>query len=123
MLKANGNTLDEIKCETVDPRGQTLDDGRICDFDKSPNFHFSVLNNVSNQEVQIVVNVRSEAKHTTKPNLLCNVNQDFKHEITNKLSKLSYGYHQFDFDSNQRKQSGIAVDFYRMGLFDSNEIK
>ena len=95
LLKANENTLDKIKCETAKLDGQTLDDGRTCAFDKSPHFQFSVLNNVSNQEIQIVVNVRSEEKYTTKPNLLCYINQNFKHEITNKLSELSYGYHQF----------------------------
>ena len=124
LLKAKGNTLNEIKCETAEPDGQTLEDGRKCKFDeRSPHFKFSVLNNVSNQEVQIVVNVRSEDKHTTNPNLLCYFNQNFKHEITNKLNKLSYGYHQFDFDHEKRKKSGIALDFYRMDLFDLNQIR
>ncbi|CAG9613060.1 hypothetical protein BACCIP111899_02255 [Bacillus rhizoplanae] len=122
LLKAHGNTIKEIMCETAEPGGQTLEDGTVCEFDKTPHFHFSVLNNVSNQEVRIVVNVRSEAKNTN-PNLLCYINKDFKHEITNKLNKLNYSYHQFDFDADQRKQSGIALDYYRMGLFDLNNIK
>lgn len=122
LLKANGNSIKEIKCETSNQSGQSLEDGTICKIDESPHFHFSVLNNESNEEVRIVVNVRSEDKHAN-PDLLCYINKDFKHKITNKLSQLNYSYHQFDFDTDQRKQSGIALDFYRIGLFDLNNIK
>lgn len=122
LLKANGNTIKEIMCETADPGGQSLEDGTICEFDQTPHFHFTVLNNESNEEVRIVVNVRSEAKHSN-PNLLCYLNKDFKHELTNKLNELTYSYHQFDFDPNKRKQSGIALDYFRMGLIDLDNIK
>jgi|SRR4051812_29538769 uncharacterized protein YukJ len=125
LLKANGQTIQSILCQTYEEDGQILPDGTECESDSSPHFHFYILNNKTNKNVKIVINVRSQA-NSSNPNdlnLLCYINENFQHSITTKLINEDYGYHQFDFDDNQRKNSGIALDYYRMNLFDKDEAK
>ena len=125
LIKANGQTIKNILCQTHKEDGQILPDGTECKTDLSPHFHFYIRNNQTNKNVKIVINVRSQA-NSNNPNdlnLLCYINENFHHTITTKLSNKAYGYHQFDFDDNKRKESGIALDYYRMNLFDKDEAK
>ncbi|MEY8350897.1 DUF2278 family protein [Bacillus cereus] len=125
LLKANGETIEHIRCQTHEEDGQILPDGTRCETNSSPHFHFSIRNNETNRNAEIVINVRSQANSSNPNNLnlLCYINENFDHPITSKLIRKNYGYHQFDFDENERMESEIALDYYRMNLFDVNEAR
>lgn len=108
LLKAKGETIEGIECETPDRNPQTLPGGIECTFDTSPHFHFVVRNQMTNKDVEVKVNVRSHASRRSsrdRLNLLCYINEDFKHPINEKLKKLEYGYHQFDYDWVSRQKN------------------
>ena len=88
------------------------------------NDHYSVRVVDDHTDYRIAINVRSNAKNFGK-DLWFFLDEDFHHPIIESLKSLPLGRKIFDPNSTatERRDSGSALDFIRMNLFDRTKMK
>lgn len=86
--------------------------------------HYSVHVVDDDLDYRIAINVRSNAKNFGK-DLWFLLDEDFHHPIIDSLKALPLGRKIFDRSSTteERRDSGVALDFIRMNLFDRTKMK
>jgi uncharacterized protein YukJ len=86
--------------------------------------HYSVRVVDDDLDYRIAINVRSNAKNFGK-DLWFFMDEDFQHPMIESLNALPLGRKIFDRNSTpaERRDSGIALDFIRMNLFDRTKMK
>lgn len=84
--------------------------------DSSP--HFQVHVKAAQKDYRIAINVKSVQAPV---DLLYFVDDNFKHPITDRLTKLNDGFNEIK--ASDRKAGGIALDYIRANLFDVKNMK
>lgn len=86
--------------------------------------HYSVHVVDDDLDYRIAINVRSNAKNFGK-DLWFFLDEDFQHPIIEALKALPVGRKVFESDATaeERKKSGVALDFIRLNLFDRSKMK
>jgi uncharacterized protein YukJ len=79
----------------------------------SPHYQVRVVDDEKNYRISI--NVKSSENPTDLEYILI---QDFNHPILTELANLPLGLKKLGQNKEERKNSGIALDFIRMNLFD-----
>lgn len=86
--------------------------------------HYSIHVVDDDTHYRLAVNIRSVAQGFG-PDLFFHLDHDFKHPLTEEIHKLPLGRKLFapGASSNERRDSGVALDFIRMNLFDRTKMK
>ncbi|MFN8444922.1 MAG: DUF2278 family protein [Caldilineaceae bacterium] len=86
--------------------------------------HYAVHVVDDDLDYRIAINVRSQAKNFG-PDLWFFLDEDFHHPMLEALKALPLGRKIFDATatSEERRASGVALDFIRMNLFDRTKMK
>lgn len=84
--------------------------------DSSP--HFQVHVKAAQKDYRIAINVKSVQAPV---DLLYFLDDNFKHPITDRLTKLNDGFNEIK--ASDRKAGGIALDYIRANLFDVKNMK
>jgi uncharacterized protein YukJ len=84
--------------------------------DSSP--HFQVHVKAAQKDYRIAINVKSVQAPF---DLLYYVDDNFKHPISDRLTKLKDGFNEIK--ASERKAGGIALDYIRANLFDVKNMK
>jgi uncharacterized protein YukJ len=108
------------------PKGYAVLEGHAIRGVPAPprNDHYSVRVVDDELDYRIAINVRSNAKKFGK-DLWFLLDEDFHHPIITALKELPLGRKIFKSGSSikERRDSGIALDFIRMNLFDRMKMK
>jgi uncharacterized protein YukJ len=99
----------------VGPRHYSVFSGRVIDCrpetsGKSPHFH--ILLEGGGQRHRVAINTRSGTSHHRKSDLLYFADDDFRHEITQRLTTVPDGVLQIE-----SRPGGLALDYQRGGMF------
>jgi len=91
---------------------------------KTKKDHYSIHVVDDETDYRIAVNVISTAKNFG-PDLFVYKNEDFQHHMLEALKELPLGRKLFKPNANaqERRDSGVALDFIRMNLFDRTEMQ
>jgi uncharacterized protein YukJ len=87
---------------------------------KADNPHFSIEVVDDETNYRIAINARSMVAPV---DLMVVIDPDFKHPVTDKLQQLEVGRHVLSKDPAKRRDSGVALDFVRMNLFDRTKLR
>ena len=98
-----------LKCQAVDSRMEGNEDA-------SP--HYQVHVKADNQNYRLAINVKSVQAPF---DLLYFVDDNFKHPITELLTKLNFGLHKVN--KSEAKAGGLALDYIRANLFEVTKMK
>jgi uncharacterized protein YukJ len=85
--------------------------------------HYSIHLRAERQDYRVSVNVRSNARKFSK-DLWFWLDEDFEHPVTTALEALPPGQTLFaaNCPADQRRHSGIALDYIRMNLFERTQM-
>jgi uncharacterized protein YukJ len=95
--------------------------GRVIDWQpetrgKSPHCH--ILLEGGGQRYRVAINTRSGTSHHRESDLLYFADDDFRHEITRRLTNVPDGVLQID-----SRPGGLALDYQRGGMFDRRHMR
>jgi len=145
ICKAKGTTIQNIRCETTDKKGQILKENIVCrfkDLKKGCHYHFKVKAEsikikekdfqFEDREIDIKINIMSRGNSKSKQEnikkTLCILKEDFKIQINEKFSledlrNLDYGIKVFDYEEKENIKSKVAIDYIRSDLFAMDEFE
>ena len=95
--------------------------GRVIDrqretWGRSP--HYQILIDAGGQRFRIAVNTRSGTSDSCVSELLYFADDDFRHEVTERLGSVADGV-----DAIQSRPGGLALDYQRGGMFDRRDMR
>lgn len=102
-------------------RRYTLFSGRVIDrqaetWGRSP--HYQILLDGGGERFRVAVNTRSGMSHSRASDLLYFADDDFRHEITQRLANVEDGSRFVESHPN-----GLALDYQRGGMFDRRHMR
>ncbi len=80
--------------------------------------HYQILVEGNSEKYRVPINVKSVKKPF---DLLVKIDQNFKHPLTNKLTELKSGFTEISLE--ERKTGGITLDYIRMNLAKSEDMR
>jgi uncharacterized protein YukJ len=102
-------------------RRYSLFTGKVVDrraepWGRSP--HYQILLDGGGERFRIAVNTRSGTSHAREADLLYFADDDFRHEITERLADVDDGVTRVD-----SRPRGLALDYQRGGMFDRRQMR
>ncbi|MBY0015193.1 MULTISPECIES: DUF2278 family protein [Bacillus cereus group] len=122
IFKGEGKTIQNIECENLNPATHCL-------YSESKKLHYqfkiSDKTDTERQEIEVVINVRSNVEPFS---LLCYFTNDLQipdesNFSLSELKILGYGMKIFNYGENENRKSNISIDFLRSKLFNLNEFE
>lgn len=83
---------------------------------KSP--HYQILLDGGGERFRVAVNTRSGTSHAREADLLYFADDDFRHEITERLAQVDDGWRHVE-----SRPRGLALDYQRGGMFDRRQMR
>lgn len=80
--------------------------------------HFQILLEGSGERFRVAVNTRSGTSHAREADLLYFADDDFRHEITERLATVNDGWRHVE-----SRPRGLALDCQRGGMFDRRQMR
>ena len=80
--------------------------------------HYQILLDGGGERFRIAVNTRSGTSHAREADLLYFADDDFRHEITERLADVDDGWRRLE-----SRPCGLALDYQRGGMFDRRQMR
>lgn len=142
VCKAKASTINNISCETIDKKGQKLENNIVCRFkniNKGCHYHFKIKSEsirfkneefkFKDREINIKISIISKASIKTKkediPKTFCIFKDNLKIQndenfSIKSLENLEYGIKLFDYEENENT---LRLDYIRSDLFKIDEFE